>query len=81
MFSYLSEYAKEHQINSGVREVSQLYTWVHKMTRCSMEDMFRTFNCGIGMVFVMKKGVDMSVFEKFGYNEFIPLGEVVERDM
>jgi phosphoribosylamine---glycine ligase len=81
MFSYLSEYAEEHHIHSGVREVSQLYKWIHKLTRCSMEDMFRTFNCGIGMVFVMKKGVDMSVFEKFGYNEFIPLGEVVERDM
>jgi phosphoribosylamine--glycine ligase/phosphoribosylaminoimidazole synthetase len=81
MFSYLSEYAEEHQINSGVREVSQLYKWIHKMTRSSMEDMFRTFNCGIGMVFVMKKGVNMSVFEKYGYTEFIPLGEVVERDM
>ena len=50
------------------------------MTRCSMEDMFRTFNCGIGMVFVMKKGVDMSVFEKYRYTEFIPLGEVVEKN-
>lgn len=78
MFDYLSEYAEENNINSGVREVSQLYKWIHKLTRCSMKDMFRTFNCGIGMVFVMKKGVDMSIFEKYGYNEFISLGEVVE---
>ena len=78
MFDYLSDYAKENNLNSGVCEVSQLYKWVHKLTRCSMRDMFRTFNCGIGMVFVMKKDVDMSVFEKYGYNEFIPLGEVIE---
>ena len=78
MFDYLSDYAKENDFCSGVCEVAQLYRWIRSLTRCSMENMFRTFNCGIGMVFVMKKGVNMNLFEKYGYNEFIPLGEVVD---
>ena len=44
MFDYLSEYAKENDIHSGVCEVSQLYKWLRNLTRCSMENMFRTFN-------------------------------------
>jgi phosphoribosylamine--glycine ligase/phosphoribosylaminoimidazole synthetase len=78
MFTYLSTYAKVNHIHSGVKEISELYKWIHKLTRCSMKEMFRTFNCGIGMVFVMKKDVDMDVFMKHGFNEFIPLGRVVE---
>ena len=77
MFSYLSNYAKVHEID-GMYDVIMLYNWIKELTRCSMKDMFRTFNCGIGMVFVMKKGVDMEVFQKHGFNEFIPLGKVIE---
>lgn len=78
MFDYLSEYAEENEGLTDFREVIKLYKWTQKITRCSMDVLFRTFNCGIGMVFVMKKGVNMGLFEKYGYNEFIPLGEVID---
>ena len=40
--------------------------------------MGKALNIVFGLFFVMKKGVDMGMFEKYGYNEFIPLGEVID---
>ena len=72
MFDYLSnpEY--------GITDVIELYKWVQSLTRTSMKDMFKTFNCGIGMVFIMKEDTDINLFKEQGFDEFIPLGKVIE---
>jgi phosphoribosylamine--glycine ligase/phosphoribosylaminoimidazole synthetase len=79
MFSYLIKHDASNNNSLILHESISLFKWIHKMSRCSMERMFRTFNCGIGMVFIMKKDVDIELFRKHGYGDFIPLGEVVER--
>ena len=39
MFDYLSN--SEY----GITDVIELYKWVQSLTRTSMKDMFKTFNC------------------------------------
>jgi phosphoribosylformylglycinamidine cyclo-ligase len=72
MFDYLSN------PKYGITDVIELYKWIKSLTRTSMTDMFKTFNCGIGMVFIMKEDTDINIFREHGFDEFIPLGTVIE---
>ena len=78
MFTYLKQYAKQHNIED-VDKVIELYKWIYKMSGMSMDQMMRTFNCGIGMVFVTDRELDLPKLKQlYGYNDFIPLGTIVQ---
>ena len=63
-------------------DVIMLYNWIKELTRCSMKDMFRTFNCGIGMVIFVDKDEVNIICEritKMGYKNFV-IGELIKKE-
>jgi phosphoribosylamine--glycine ligase/phosphoribosylaminoimidazole synthetase len=82
MFDYLDQMNKKQGIGSEYEKVISQFRWVQRMSNMSMKDMLHTFNCGIGMVFI----VDVSFLETVKVkglpyaNEFIKLGEMRYKD-
>ena len=78
MFDFLDQANKKQDIGSEYEKVISQFRWIQQMSNMSMKDMLRTFNCGIGMVFI----VDSSFLETVKArglpyaNEFIKLGEL-----
>ena len=63
-------------------EMPEIFQWLKKNGDIIEEEMFRVFNCGIGMVLIINKE-DSSIIQKdinsLGYKNFI-IGEVIEKD-
>ena len=63
-------------------EMPEIFQWLKKNGDIIEEEMFRVFNCGIGMVLIINKE-DSSIIQKYinslGYKNFI-IGEVIEKD-
>ncbi len=57
----------------------ELFNWLMETANIEREEMYRTFNCGVGMVLVLDQSVvkqSLSILEAAGENAFV-IGEVV----
>ena len=56
-------------------EIPGVFQWIYDKTDMSKEDMFRTYNCGIGMVIILDKGMNrMKVMDEY---QLIPMGKII----
>mgnify|MGYP001213745725 FL=1 len=56
-------------------DIPQVFQWIYDKTDMSKEDMFRTYNCGIGMVIILDKGMNrMKVMDEY---QLIPMGKII----
>ena len=56
-------------------EIPSVFQWIYDKTDMSKEDMFRTYNCGIGMVIILDKG--MNRMKVMGEYQLIPMGKII----
>ena len=60
----------------------EIFLWLQENGNLKEEDMYRVFNCGIGMVLIVNRN-DAALIQKdisdHGYKNFI-IGEVVNKD-
>jgi len=59
-------------------EIPKVFQWIYDKSDMSKEEMFKTYNCGIGMVIILDKGVNrMKVINEY---KLIPMGKIVESE-
>ena len=63
-------------------EMPEIFSWLQEKGNLKEEDMYRVFNCGIGMVLIVNRD-DVDSIQKdisdYGYKNFL-IGEVVEKN-
>tara|TARA_Y100000741_G_scaffold62485_2_gene44263 strand:- start:1854 stop:2849 length:996 start_codon:yes stop_codon:yes gene_type:complete len=58
--------------------IPTVFKWIYNNSDSTIEDMFHTYNCGIGMVVILDKTI---LYNNTNiYNELIPLGKIVKSD-
>ncbi|MFC4351635.1 phosphoribosylformylglycinamidine cyclo-ligase [Fodinicurvata halophila] len=69
------------EIDTGSWELPAVFEWLHTHGNVERSDLFRTFNCGIGMVLVAEAGLAEAVAEvaRQKGEEVIELGRIVSR--
>ena len=69
-------------INKKAWDMPEIFLWLQENGNLKEEDMYRVFNCGIGMVLIVNKN-DAALIQKdisdHGYKNFI-IGEVVNKN-
>jgi phosphoribosylformylglycinamidine cyclo-ligase len=69
-------------INKNAWEMPEIFSWLQEKGNLKEEDMYRVFNCGIGMVLIVNRD-DVDSIQKdisdYGYKNFL-IGEVVEKN-
>lgn len=69
-------------INKNAWEMPEIFLWLQEKGNLKEEDMYRVFNCGIGMVLIVNRD-DVDSIQKdisdHGYKNFI-IGEVVKKN-
>mgnify|MGYP001186554214 CR=1 FL=1 len=59
-------------------KIPEVFQWIYTQSDMSKEDMFRTYNCGIGMVIIVDKNINKSrLIQEY---QLIPMGEIIERE-
>ena len=59
-------------------KIPEVFQWIFTQSDMSKEDMFRTYNCGIGMVIIVDKNTNKSkLLQEY---QLIPMGEIIERE-
>ena len=53
--------------------IPSIFKWIYNKSDMSLEDMLQTYNCGIGMVVVFDKKIDLS-----NITDMIPIGSVIK---
>tara|TARA_Y100000389_G_scaffold123496_1_gene120793 strand:+ start:552 stop:1547 length:996 start_codon:yes stop_codon:yes gene_type:complete len=59
-------------------DLPNVFKWVYNNSDCTIEDMFHTYNCGIGMVVIMDKEFNDLVIDTD--IEMIPLGKIIRSE-
>lgn len=69
------------EIDTGSWELPAVFDWLHRQGEVEPSDLFRTFNCGIGMVLVAEAGLADAVAEvaRQKGEEVIELGRIIPR--
>lgn len=70
------------ELNSSAWNVPEVFKWIQQLGNIEQSEMYRTFNCGVGMVVIASKDVAeevQSVITEAGDEAFI-LGQVVARE-
>ena len=57
-------------------EIPEVFKWIYSRSDMKIEDMFKTYNCGIGMVVVFDKSVDINIDD-----ELIHMGNIIRGDL
>ena len=55
--------------------IPDVFKWIYSSSDMSIEDMLKTFNCGIGMVIIFDKGVNIDVNDNLIY-----MGNIIHGD-
>ena len=59
-------------------KIPEVFQWIYNKSDMSKEDMFRTYNCGIGMVIIVDKNINKSrLIQEY---QLIPMGEIIEKE-
>ena len=59
------------KINKESWEIPEVFKWIQKESGISDEELMRTYNCGIGMVIIIKKNY------KFLHKDLIEIGKII----
>ena len=54
-------------------EIPDVFQWIYKHSNMTIKDMITTYNCGIGMVVIFDKNVDINNLE-----DMIPIGKIIK---
>ena len=60
-------------IDTSSWDQPEIFNWIQDQGNISTEEMQRTFNCGIGMVLIIKENYQMEVtnsLEQLGYESY-----------
>ena len=70
---------EEHNICiNRVWEIPNIFKWIYKNSDITVEEMFQTYNCGIGMIIILDKTfIDENILNDTN-PELIPLGKIIE---
>tara|TARA_Y100001936_G_C16090869_1_gene686081 strand:- start:851 stop:1798 length:948 start_codon:yes stop_codon:yes gene_type:complete len=58
--------------------IPQVFQWIYDKSDMNKEDMFRTYNCGIGMVIIVDKNTNRNRLMK--EYQLIPMGKIIESE-
>ena len=65
---------REHTMHiDGKWEIPEIFKWIFKNSDMTVEEMIETYNCGIGMVVIFDKNVDINNLE-----DMIPIGKIIK---
>ena len=57
-------------------KIPEVFQWIYNQSDMNKEDMFRTYNCGIGMVIIVDKNSNKSrLIQEY---QLIPMGEIIK---
>lgn len=63
--------------NITISNIPDVFKWIYDKSDMSVEDMFKTYNCGIGMVVIFDKNVNCDELLR---EDLIYLGKVIKSD-
>ena len=56
-------------------DIPKVFQWIYDKSDMSKEEMFRTYNCGIGMAIILDKGMNRSkLIQEY---QLIPMGKII----
>ena len=58
--------------------IPQVFQWIYDKSDMNKEEMFRTYNCGIGMVIIVDKNTNRNRLMK--EYQLIPMGKIIESE-
>ena len=68
---------KDLNFNITISNIPDVFKWIYDKSDMSIEDMFKTYNCGIGMVIIFDKNVNC---DELLTEDLIYLGKVIKSD-
>ena len=68
---------KDLNFNITISNIPDVFKWIYDKSDMSIEDMFKTYNCGIGMVVIFDKNVNC---DELLNEDLIYLGKVIKSD-
>ena len=68
---------KDLNFNITIGNIPDVFKWIYDKSDMSIEDMFKTYNCGIGMVVIFDKNVNC---DELLNEDLIYLGKVIKSD-
>ena len=68
---------KDLNFNITISNLPDVFKWIYDKSDMSIEDMFNTYNCGIGMVVIFDKNVNC---DELLNEDLIYLGKVIKSD-
>ena len=68
---------KDLNFNITISNIPDVFKWIYDKSDMSIEDMFKTYNCGIGMVIIFDKNVNC---DELLNEDLIYLGKVIKSD-
>ena len=63
--------------NITISNIPDVFKWIYNKSDMSIEDMFKTYNCGIGMVIIFDKNVNC---DELLNEDLIYLGKVIKSE-
>ena len=69
------------EINTEAWEIPEIFNWLMKEGDISMQEMYRIFNCGIGMVLCVENADEIEIRKKIsslGYKNYL-IGKISEK--
>ena len=64
-------------VNLKSWEIPEIFSWLRKIGNISNQEMLRTFNCGIGMIVIVDKNINLELDELDQKYELIHIGEII----
>ena len=68
---------KDLNFNITMSNIPDIFKWIYDKSDMSIEDMFKTYNCGIGIIIILDKNVNC---DELLNEDLIYLGKVVKSD-
>jgi phosphoribosylformylglycinamidine cyclo-ligase len=68
---------KDLNFNITISNIPDVFKWIYDKSDMSIEDMFKTYNCGIGMVVIFDENVNC---DELLNEDLIYLGKVIKSD-
>lgn len=61
-------------------KIPKIFSWIYNCSDMTSKEMFNTYNCGIGMVIIVHKNINLDKNELMDKYKLIPMGKIIESD-